>query len=149
MSPNKGETIYCRNYTLKDIEKVAREIVEHTVSYPKLWLWDAEMGAGKTTMVAAICRKLGSNDIVNSPTYGFVNIYDSPKGNICHIDAYRIEDESEAVSIGLEDYLFDEDNYCFVEWPSKISTLFPERYLYCNLVKISDKEREIYIISIP
>ncbi len=107
------------------------------------------MGAGKTTMVAAICKLLGSNDMVNSPTYGFVNIYSSPKGNICHIDAYRLHDESEAISIGIEDYLFDEDNYCFVEWPSKISTLFPERYLYCNLVKISDKEREIHIISIP
>ena len=81
-----------------------------------------EMGAGKTTLIKQICRSLGSEDVVNSPTFAIVNVYDSPKGEIYHFDCYRLKNLSEAMDIGTEDYLHS-GNLCLIEWPEVISQI--------------------------
>ena len=85
-----------------------------------------EMGAGKTTLIKQICRSLGSEDVVNSPTFAIVNVYDSPKGEIYHFDCYRLKNLSEAMDIGTEDYLHS-GNLCLIEWPEVISQILPNK----------------------
>jgi len=88
------------------------------------------MGAGKTTLVAALCRHLGVQDVVSSPTFSLVNEYRLPDGRaFYHIDLYRVADEEEAVRAGIEDCLFSGD-YCIVEWPEKAPGIFPPGTLH-------------------
>ncbi len=110
--------------SVEELPAVARWIVER--SGPGVILFKGEMGAGKTTLIKAICRELGVEDEVSSPTYSLVNEYLSEKyGPVYHFDLYRIEDEMEAMDIGIEEYL-DSGNFCLLEWPEKICNLLPD-----------------------
>ncbi len=103
------------------------------------------MGAGKTTLIKAVCKELGVQDTVQSPTYGLVNEYVSPSaGKIYHFDFYRIKDETEAMDIGYEDYFYS-GAYCFVEWPSKIPSLLPAIYLKISINLVSSNQRIIHL----
>ncbi|MGB0176412.1 MAG: tRNA (adenosine(37)-N6)-threonylcarbamoyltransferase complex ATPase subunit type 1 TsaE [Owenweeksia sp.] len=89
---------------------------------------EGPMGAGKTTFIKALCAKMGIMDKVSSPTFSLVNEYfSSDHGSVYHFDFYRLEHEEEALDMGLDDYL-SSGNYCFMEWPEKISGLLPESY---------------------
>ena len=85
-----------------------------------------DMGVGKTTLIKAMVKALGSTDDVTSPTFSIVNEYESLKGKIFHFDMYRIEDEMEALNFGFEDYLNSDTNWLFIEWPENVSNLLPE-----------------------
>ena len=77
------------------------------------------MGAGKTTLIQAICHFLGSEDYVTSPTFALINEYTQKDlSPVYHFDFYRIKDIEEVFDIGYEDYLYS-GNYCFIEWPEK------------------------------
>ncbi|HAD97761.1 MAG TPA: tRNA (adenosine(37)-N6)-threonylcarbamoyltransferase complex ATPase subunit type 1 TsaE [Cryomorphaceae bacterium] len=98
---------------------------------------EGEMGAGKTTFIQSLCREMGVEDKVSSPTFSLVNEYYSPSyGSLYHFDFYRLEDENEALDMGVEDYLYS-GNYCFMEWAEKISNLLPDTY---DRLRISVKQ---------
>ncbi len=93
-----------------------------------VWLFDGEMGAGKTTLIKAICRALGVASVVQSPTFGLVNEYTTANGDsVYHFDCYRLRNEWEAFDMGMEEYL-DSGAYCFVEWPDRVKALWPTQY---------------------
>lgn len=83
----------------------------------RVFLFDAPMGAGKTTFIKAICRHLKVIDTMSSPTYSIVNEYDTENEiKIYHFDLYRLRSAEELFDIGFEDYLAS-NNYVFIEWP--------------------------------
>lgn len=128
---------------LSDLEKTGKELLE---AYPKerIYAFVGKMGAGKTTFIKALCRSLGVEEEVSSPTFSLVNEYrGSVEKTIFHFDFYRIETETEAYDIGLEEYL-DSGNYCFIEWPDKIDSLLPPSFV---LIKIKELEGEREIES--
>lgn len=85
-----------------------------------------EMGAGKTTFISALLRAMGIPEVDGSPTYGFVQTYQSPMyGTVHHFDMYRINHIEEAFDIGFEEYIYS-DAYSFIEWPSNVEELLPE-----------------------
>ena len=94
----------------------------------KVFAFNAEMGAGKTTFIKQLCLSLGSKDNFSSPTYSIINEYQSPENLIYHVDFYRIKTTEEIVNLGFEDYIFC-DNYCFIEWPDLALSLLPKPYL--------------------
>lgn len=98
-----------------------------------VWLFEGTMGAGKTTLITAICKYLGVTTHVQSPTFSLVNEYDAGGKTIYHFDFYRIKDETEALDMGVEEYL-DSGDFCFVEWPGKIENLWPLSYMQLHLV---------------
>ncbi|HEX7410529.1 MAG TPA: tRNA (adenosine(37)-N6)-threonylcarbamoyltransferase complex ATPase subunit type 1 TsaE, partial [Bacteroidales bacterium] len=102
------------------------------------------MGAGKTTFIKAICRRLGVTDIVNSPTFSIVNEYRTTHGeSIYHFDFYRLKHTAELLDIGYEDYFFS-DSYCLLEWPEKIEELLPAGCIRVNIEEDEyDKSRII------
>ena len=103
-----------------------------------------EMGVGKTTLIKVICKEIGVEDNVSSPTFSIVNEYVTIEGtSVYHFDFYRLENEEEALDMGFEEYLY-KNNLCFIEWPEKIPSLIPEEVLK---VKIT-KEKESRIIEI-
>jgi tRNA threonylcarbamoyladenosine biosynthesis protein TsaE len=107
-------------YELSEIDSVAKLLLSKVKSNTLLFY--GEMGAGKTTLIKALIKALGSEDIVSSPTFSLVNEYHTDQGKIYHFDFYRIEDETEVLDMGFEDYL-DSDSWKLIEWPQKIENL--------------------------
>lgn len=82
----------------------------------RIFLFNGPMGAGKTTLIKAMCVALGSRDELSSPTFAIVNEYARPGGRIFHFDLYRLTGPSQLSDIGFEEYL-DSGEYCLIEWP--------------------------------
>ncbi|MDR2883305.1 MAG: tRNA (adenosine(37)-N6)-threonylcarbamoyltransferase complex ATPase subunit type 1 TsaE [Alistipes sp.] len=101
------------------------------------------MGAGKTTLVAALLREMGSEDEVTSPTFALVNDYLAGNGRpVYHFDFYRIDDLREAFDLGYEEYFYG-DGMCLVEWPEKIEPLLPPDTLRLRIDVLPDGSRSI------
>ncbi|MFM8738620.1 MAG: tRNA (adenosine(37)-N6)-threonylcarbamoyltransferase complex ATPase subunit type 1 TsaE [Cytophagales bacterium] len=106
-------------------------------------LLEGEMGAGKTTLAKEIGRQLGVNETMASPTFSILNEYETEQGDsIYHFDFYRIQNETEAVDMGVEEYV-DSGNLCLIEWPEKIPNLLPPIYFKIQLRQIDAQTREI------
>ena len=84
-----------------------------------------EMGVGKTVFTKGLCRALGVEDYVTSPTFTVVNEYEGKAFPIYHFDLYRIEDEDELLEIGFEEYL-QSGGVCIIEWPQNGQRYLPE-----------------------
>lgn len=136
----------CQVKSLDEMKVFAKELLSH---YPKhkTFVLDGPMGVGKTTLIQMIGSQLGTTDTISSPTFSIVNEYQSEKGIIYHFDFYRLEDEEEAYDMGYEEYFYS-DQYCFIEWPSKIPNLIPENALYLHLELGENQERKIKVKEI-
>jgi tRNA threonylcarbamoyladenosine biosynthesis protein TsaE len=131
------------NYSLLNINQVAKDIIKY--SEHKVLLFHGEMGAGKTTLIKEICKELGSDDSISSPTFSIVNEYITLNNDtIYHFDFYRINSVEEAYNIGIEDYFYT-DAWCLIEWPSVIKNLLPLITNNIYLTKLDDKQRNIQL----
>lgn len=103
-------------YTLNEIDQVADRLIKEFKS--DVILFNASMGSGKTTLIKAICKRLGVVQEITSPTFSLVNEYEGNSKTVFHFDLYRIENDDQLFDIGFEDYL-DNDAYLFIEWPKR------------------------------
>ena len=110
----------------------------------KVFAFHGNMGAGKTTTIAALCRHKGVTDALGSPTFSIINEYYFPEGKIFHIDLYRLKDEQEAIRAGVEDCLYS-DHICFVEWPEKAPGIFPPDTVHAFIEVIDLETRQLTI----
>lgn len=115
--------------SLETIESAAKEFIEYVSAsdlQSNIFAFFGQMGAGKTTFIKAVCKALGAEDDINSPTFTIVNEYKSAKGfPIYHFDFYRINKLQEAYEIGIDEY-FGGDGICLIEWPEKIQEILPD-----------------------
>ena len=139
---NSDKTIVCSNQD--QLSVVARQIIDFAHETP-VWLFYGDMGAGKTTLIKALCQQWRVEDTVSSPTFALVNEYRTHDGEpVYHFDFYRIEDEEEALDIGIEEY-FSSQRYCLVEWPTKIRNLLPDAYIRIEIGVNKDQSRTIHL----
>lgn len=127
-------------YHLDTIDLAAEVVVDHLTS--KTVLLYGNMGTGKTTLIKSIVKVLGSDDIVNSPTFAIVNEYQTAKDTIYHFDLYRIENEEDALNFGMDDYLSSK-SWMFIEWPDKIQNLLPNDAAIVTIELNSDNSRTL------
>lgn len=128
------------NYNIENINDVAKRLINNLTS--KTLLIYGNMGVGKTTMVKAIAKLLGSYDDVSSPTFSIVNEYEANNIKIYHFDLYRIKEVEELYNLGIEDYLFS-DNWSIIEWPEKIENMVPIHFDRIDLELNSDNSRTL------
>ena len=127
------------NFTLHEIDSAAQQVL--AANPEKVILFNGEMGAGKTTFIKALCRALGIHDATSSPTFSLVNEYVSEDGNtVYHFDVYRLKHETEALDMGIEEYLYS-GHYCFIEWAEKIPNLIPQNHSIVSLSVLPDGGR--------
>ena len=149
------ETNY--KYTIKkDAEKGIllvnshNEVVEATdilkqCGTKRVFAFDGKMGAGKTTFIKHLCEAMGTEDVVNSPTFAIVNVYEvdargEKREEVYHFDCYRIKDLVEAMDMGTEEYLYS-GNYCFIEWAEMIEPLLPDDTVWVKIEVQEDGDR--------
>jgi tRNA threonylcarbamoyladenosine biosynthesis protein TsaE len=134
------ESAQLRCQDLASLDSIATKAIEFAGDR-RVWLIEGDMGAGKTTFIKEICRQLGVSDTVASPTFSIVNEYDSTVGSIYHFDFYRINDVTEAIQIGCEEYFFS-GHYCFIEWAEKIEPLLPDSGVIVRINVVTEEIRE-------
>lgn len=113
----------------------------------RVFAFDGQMGAGKTTFIKKLCEEMGTSDVVNSPTFAIVNVYDVEqpyRGEVYHFDCYRLKDIREAIDFGAEEYLYS-GNYCFIEWPDKIEALLPDDTVYVHIEVLPSGDRKLVV----
>ena len=126
---------------LKELPEIARKLVEQ---FPeeRVFAFYGKMGAGKTTFIQSVCRVLGSDDTVTSPTFALINEYNTKKnGSVFHFDFYRIKNLEEVFDLGYEDYLYS-GSYCLIEWPELIESLLPEKVVRVKIEVEPDGSRK-------
>ncbi|MFA7448871.1 MAG: tRNA (adenosine(37)-N6)-threonylcarbamoyltransferase complex ATPase subunit type 1 TsaE [Weeksellaceae bacterium] len=126
---------------LEDLIPIAKEILTNLKH--KVVLFEGELGAGKTSFIKVLVKEMGSSDEVSSPTFSIVNEYELPKGKVFHFDLYRIKTEEEALDFGIDEYL-DSGNFCFIEWPDKISDLLPDDFHTVKIIAEENKRTVIF-----
>lgn len=131
-------------FSLDQIQEVAEQII---ASNPKkIILFNGEMGVGKTTLIKQLCKSLGVQDATSSPTFSLVNEYQTSNNKtVYHFDFYRLNKETEALDMGVDDYLYS-GNWCFIEWSEKISNLLPEEYSTITIQLMEDGKRELKLV---
>lgn len=132
--------------TIKDldhIEKAAREFIK-VMGDDTVFAFYGKMGAGKTTFIKALCKLLGVEDEVNSPTFAIINEYRSETTAelIYHFDFYRIKKLEEVYDLGYEDYFYS-GALCFIEWPELVEELLPLDAKKVTITENSDGSRTI------
>lgn len=108
-------------YNLDEVEQVAQQL-KNEIKDCDVVTFTGSLGAGKTTLIRALCKALGIKDEVTSPTFAYMNIY----GNVAnerfvHFDLYRLSNLDEFIASGFDEYLID--NKVFIEWPEIILSL--------------------------
>lgn len=140
-----NDTTYHIQSTL-DIPAAAVQFLED-FGHRKIFAFDAEMGAGKTTFILGLLHAMGIEDAEGSPTYSLVNVYESLMyGRVYHFDVYRLNSESEAFDIGIEEMLYS-DGVCLIEWPEKIASLLPDNTIWSYIRINEDGSRSLTVKS--
>ena len=126
--------------TENQLDQVAEAILK---AHPdeRVFGFYGEMGAGKTTLIKALCRALGVRDVTSSPTFTIINEYWTEAGEpLYHFDFYRIDEPADATRVGFEEYLYS-GHYCFIEWTEKVEEILQGDYIPVTIERVDDDTR--------
>ncbi|MEI6949165.1 tRNA (adenosine(37)-N6)-threonylcarbamoyltransferase complex ATPase subunit type 1 TsaE [Paraflavisolibacter sp. H34] len=133
--------------SIEELPSFARKFWEQ-VQDATVFAFYGPMGAGKTTLITALCKSKGVDGNVSSPTFSIINEYmysgDGQRGRIYHMDLYRLNSQEEAVQAGVEDCLYSGD-ICLVEWPEKAPDLLPPHTVRVHLEALDESCRRIKV----
>jgi tRNA threonylcarbamoyladenosine biosynthesis protein TsaE len=128
-------------FSLDEIENTARTIAAENPN--KVILFHGEMGAGKTTFIKQLSKELGVTEATSSPTFSLVNEYHTANNQIVyHFDFYRLKNETEALDMGVDDYLYS-GHWCFIEWAENIPNLIPDSHSVITIKELTSGKRLI------
>ena len=128
-------------FSLDQISQVANKIIAQNPQ--KIILFNGEMGVGKTTFIKQLSKNLGVAEATSSPTFSLINEYKTIDNQVIyHFDVYRLKSETEALDMGIDDYLYS-GNWCFIEWSEKIPNLIPSEHSTINIELLENGNRKL------
>ena len=134
---------------LNSLEDFAKKFWQY-VGDQKIFAFHGHMGSGKTTTITAMCKVLGVNDVIGSPTFSIINEYayekDGATKQLFHIDLYRLKNAEEVIDAGVEDCIYSGE-ICMVEWPEKAPQLFDKDAVHIIIQPINEHKRLIKILT--
>lgn len=141
------DSLHIEKYTEEELERVASRLIA-VAGEETFWAFYGSMGVGKTTLIKEVCRQLGVEGNVCSPSFAIVNTYATEKGeNIYHFDFYRMKQIEEAYDIGYEEYFYSGCR-CLVEWPEQVEPLLPDPHVRIDLDEAAGKRSlTAYIVT--
>lgn len=133
----------------KEEKQVALTDILQIYPQRRVYALHGQMGAGKTTLVRTLLKQMGVEDVVNSPTFAIVNVYERQNDtdsveDLYHFDCYRLKTIQEALDLGAEEYLYS-GRYCFIEWPEMIDEILPEETVEVEIIVNDDGQRLLRI----
>ena len=127
------------------MEVIARELVKK-MEDTKVFTFTGPLGAGKTTLVQEMFKKLGVQEPVQSPTYTYMSVYRLPENRtLYHFDLYRLKTEEDFSATGFDEFLYQPNSWCFIEWPGVIENLLKEEVCHILLDYDDDDTRMLQI----
>ncbi len=130
-------------FSLDEIDAVAKKIISENPK--KVILFNGSMGVGKTTLIKSLAKNLGVNEATSSPTFSLVNEYQITNNQyVYHFDVYRLKKESEALDMGIDEYLYS-GNWCFIEWAENIPNLIPDEHSVISIELLPDGKRHLIL----
>lgn len=136
-------------YGLTELPAIANQLAGF-LRDNKVMSFEGDLGAGKTTLIKALCQVLGVQDAVSSPTFSLVNEYlaigETGRSSIYHIDLYRLTNEEEAINAGIEEHLYS-GSICLVEWPQRAPSIIPPDAFRVILTDADHSQRHIKVLS--
>ncbi len=133
------------HFTLTTIQAAANFVIENCGT-KKIIFFEADMGAGKTTLINEICCVLQVQDVVSSPTFSIINEYALQKGDILyHMDLYRLKSYEECVQAGVDDAL-QSGRLCLVEWPQLVEPYYSSEAMHIHIKVAGNEQRMLKII---
>ena len=128
-------------FDLSEIKAVSNKILKKITH--KIILFEGDLGVGKTTFIKEVCKNLGVNSFVNSPTFSIVNQYSSSQYNtIYHIDLYRINNLNEIFDSGIEE-CFNNKSYCLIENPGEIHEIISYSHHRIKIIKKTNSDKRV------
>lgn len=106
------------------------------------------MGAGKTTLIEKLCAAKGVQDVMSSPTFSIINLYEYEENGalrqMVHMDWYRMKNAQELIQAGVEEYLYS-NSICLIEWPQIAPELLPPHTCHIYITPLNEHQRKIEI----
>lgn len=112
-------------FSLKQLDTIIEKYIIPRMETQNIFIFKGPLGAGKTTIIKRVLKKCGVHDIVSSPTFNYVNSYNSNDEKVFHhFDLYRLDSLDSFLSLGFDEYFYKKKSFCFIEWPEIINSLF-------------------------
>ena len=125
-------------YGLDNIDEVV-EMLYGMLASCKVMTFTGTLGAGKTTLVRALLRRCGITDVITSPTFTYVNVYENDQGQtFYHFDCYRIKSIEDFRAAGFDEYLYQLQSWTFIEWPEVVKPLLVGQVCHITLEYCDD-----------
>lgn len=133
-------------YSLETIDLVV-DYLQKQMKKCSVFTFTGELGSGKTTLVKSFLKSCGVQQVVTSPTFTYVNMYENAQGSIFyHFDLYRIKTVEDFIAAGFNEYLYQPNSWSFIEWPEVIMPLLGHNVCSVTL-DYEDMQRKAYIFS--
>ena len=114
---------------------------------PKLCVAIAgELGAGKTTLVQAICSGYGVVESVTSPTFALVHEYSAPRSSVFHLDLFRLQHPRELAALGWDD-IVAAHALLLIEWPERAAGMLPDEHVGIELQHLPDDDEHRLLLA--
>lgn len=130
--------------SLQELEQLAQKLLPQIQAFKHV-AFEGEIGAGKTTFIKILCKLLGVKGATSSPTFSIINEYAATHTSVYHVDLYRLDSTDDVLNIGLTE-LFDDKNYCFIEWPDLALSLFPDKMLWIK-IQLTEQQHRLFQVG--
>lgn len=132
-------------YKLSELETIV-ELLKDSMPRYKVFTFSGQLGAGKSTLIRALLRSCGIQGVIASPTFTYMNAYENEQGQyFYHFDLYRINSLDAFVNAGFNEYLYQPNSWCFIEWPELIMPLLMQNACHISIEYLDQNQRKIEI----